>query len=309
MRDPFQDLLTHQDAVVHIDQALLHLSRKTVRHRVSSGRWHLAHRSVVVAHNGPVTVAQRRWIAVLAVPGGVLGGMTAAQAAGLTGHGGPEIHVVAPSGCRATAPPGVFLHRATVLDDRDLLAAGRPPRTRSARSLVDAAQWARSDDQARMVIAAGFQQRLVRADDLRAVLDRLPRARRRKLIAQTVADAAGGAHSVPELDFLDLCRRHRLPEPTRQVVRRDSAGRRRYLDAYFEEWQVHVEVDGGQHLDPQQAWDDMQRQNDLWISGDRVLRFPAWAVRTRPDEVIAQVRTALMAAGWVPRDLGKKWPP
>ena len=76
-------------------------------------------------------------------------------------------------------------------------------------------------------------------------------------------------------------------------MRRDSAGRRRYLDAYFDEWQVHVEIDGGQHLDPRQAWDDMRRQNELWIAGDRVLRFPAWALRADPARVISQVRAAL----------------
>lgn len=82
------------------------------------------------------------------------------------------------------------------------------------------------------------------------------------------------------------------------MVRRDSAGRRRYLDAYFEQWRVHVEVDGGQHLDPAHAWADMRRQNDLWVEGDRVLRFPAWVLRAHPEEVIAQLRAALRAAGW-----------
>jgi very-short-patch-repair endonuclease len=61
---------------------------------------------------------------------------------------------------------------------------------------------------------------------------------------------------------------------------------------------VHVEIDGCQHLDVRQAWADMRRQNQLWIAGDRVLRFPAWALRSDPDAVLAQVRQALRAAGW-----------
>jgi very-short-patch-repair endonuclease len=139
---------------------------------------------------------------------------------------------------------------------------------------------------------------MVKGSDVVSVLQRLPRARRRRLIERTTADAADGAHSLPEIDFLRLCRRNQLPEPSRQVARHDSAGRRRYLDAYFDEWQVHVEIDGGQHLDPRQAWDDMRRQNELWIAGDRVLRFPAWALRADPTRVISQVRAALQAAGW-----------
>lgn len=63
---------------------------------------------------------------------------------------------------------------------------------------------------------------------------------------------------------------------------------------------MHVEIDGVQHSDPLHAWNDMDRQNKLWIKGDRVLRFPSWLVRERPHDVIAQVRGALIAAGWRP---------
>ncbi|GAB1688927.1 hypothetical protein [Krasilnikovia sp. M28-CT-15] len=132
---------------------------------------------------------------------------------------------------------------------------------------MDAAQWARTVAEAQAIVAAGFQQRLVREANVRAVLERLPRARRRWIIARAVDDSTGGAHSLAEIDFVALCRRHRLPEPSLQVVRSDAAERRRYLDALFEEWQVHVEVDGGHHLEVRQAWADMSRQNALWIAG------------------------------------------
>ena len=85
-----------------------------------------------------------------------------------------------------------------------------------------------------------------------------------------------------------------------QHWRQDGAGRQRYLDAYFTGWGVHVEIDEGHHIDVQAWWADMQRQNALWILGDRVLRFPAWAVRHCADEVAAQIRAALLAAGWHP---------
>ncbi|MFG3703379.1 DUF559 domain-containing protein [Micromonospora sp. NPDC047670] len=221
------------------------------------------------------------------------------QAWGLRGHDSRIVDVLLPAAHQARAlPPGVRRHRTTLLGEEDVLPVGQPPRTMPARSLVDAAQWAATDQEARAIIAAGFQQRLVGGDDLHRVLDRMPRARRRDLIRQTAADAAGGAHSLAELDFLGLVRRAGLPEPTRQAVRRDAAGRRRYIDVWFGRWRVHVEVDGGQHLDPSTAWADMRRQNDLWIDGDRVLRFPAWAVRQDPQAVIDQLRTALRAAGW-----------
>ncbi|MGC4804786.1 DUF559 domain-containing protein [Micromonospora sp. DT233] len=293
-------LLFRQEDVIGFGQALRHLSRKAIRHRVATGRWRQVHRAVFVTHNGPVSAGQLRWIAVLSAgPSAVLGGLTAAQAGGLRGFPTAPIHLLLPATCRRDPlPPGVLTHRTTRLPEEDLLAVGQPRRTMPARSIIDAAQWAQDDDAARAVIAAGFQQRLIGGDELHRVLDRLPRIRRRRLILATAADAAGGAHSLAELDFLGLVRRAGLPEPTRQKVRYDSTGRRRYLDAYFDEWQVHVEIDGGQHLDPRQAWADMLRQNALWVDGDRVLRFPSWAVRSRPQEVVAQLRAALRAAGW-----------
>lgn len=145
-----------------------------------------------------------------------------------------------------------------------------------------------------------FQQGKVSNAGVDGRLSRVANERRRTLITQTMADAAGGAHSLAELDFLQLSRANGLPDPKLQYVRRDATGRRRYLDAYYEKYGVHVEIDGVQHSDPLLAWTDMERQNRLWIKGDRVLRFPAWLVRERPDEVIAQVRAALIAAGWLP---------
>ena len=206
----------------------------------------------------------------------VLGGATALHAAGLRGYEPEVIHVLLPARRRVSRPPdGVIVHRTGVLPDHDVLRIGRPPRTKAARSVVDAAQWAAADDPARALVAAAFQQRLVIGKDVDEVLSRLTRARRRRLIAETARDATGGAHSLAEIDLGRLCRRNSLPEPSRQIVRQDGSGRRRYLDVLFEPWGVHVEIDGSQHLDPRRVWDDMRRQNELWIAGERVLRFPA----------------------------------
>ncbi|MEU8218211.1 hypothetical protein AB0C47_20810 [Micromonospora taraxaci] len=293
-------LLFHQDDVLSLDQARRYLSAKAIRHRVAAGMWRQVHRAVLVAHNGPVSADQLRWAAVLAAgPQALLGGLTAAQAGGLRGFPGRPVHILLPASCRrGSLPPGVLVHRTTTLADRDVLAVGQPRRTMPARSIVDAAQWAPGDQQARAIVAAAFQQRIVAGDDLHQIVDRLARVRRRQLILATASDAAGGAHSLAELDFLGLVRRAGLAEPARQKIRYDSTGRRRYLDAYFEQWGVHVEIDGGQHLDPRAWWADMRRQNALWVYGDRLLRFPAWAVRAHSDEVATQLRAALKAAGW-----------
>jgi very-short-patch-repair endonuclease len=159
--------------------------------------------------------------------------------------------------------------------------------------MVDTSAWARTDREAQTIIAMCFQQRLVTAEQVEAVLRRMPLVRRHALITATAADAAGAAHSVGELDLIALCQREQLPRPSRQV-RRDG----RYLDAVFEEWGVWVEVDGGHHMEVDQWWADMARHNQLARRGEVLLRFPAWMVRDRPRQVAATIRRALHEAGW-----------
>ncbi|MEV4626683.1 DUF559 domain-containing protein [Micromonospora sp. NPDC049523] len=302
---PDADALTHlldlQSDVVNRRQALRHLSPKAVQHRLASGRWQPAGRGVYLAHTGPISREQRRWVAVLGVRRAVLAGLSALELLGLRGYHSEALHVLISATRRDLDPPyGVVVHRTRHLPEADVHRLGQPPCTMPARSLVDAAQWAPTDDRARAVIAAGFQQRLISGSELDEVLARMPNAYRRALIADAAADARDGAGSIAESDFLRLCRRADLPEPSRQVRRTDARGRRRYLDVHFDEWRVHVEIDGSQHLEVRHWWADMRRQNDLWISGVRVLRFPAWVIRDRPAEVVAQLRAALQAAGWRP---------
>jgi very-short-patch-repair endonuclease len=186
----------------------------------------------------------------------------------------------------------VRIHRTRILPLDHQQVAG-PPRTTTARAIVDAAGWAESDDEARMIVAAACQQRRVQADELHAVLSIWPRIRRHRLIDMTINDVAGGAESLAELDFTALCRRYRLPLPDQQQRRTDTAGRRRFVDAYWAEQHLHVEVDGAHHMDVRHWAADMLRQNQIWIDGDRILRFPAALLRSDPATVVAQLRAAL----------------
>jgi hypothetical protein len=111
-----------------------------------------------------------------------------------------------------------------------------------------------------------------------------------------VADIAGGSQALSEIDFVRLCRRHGLPEPQRQQVRREPSGRRRYLDASWRRRDgrlVVAEVDGALHLIVKQWWDDQLRQNELALADALVLRYPSVIVRTREDLIANQLRRAL----------------
>ncbi len=163
--------------------------------------------------------------------------------------------------CGTISYCGVVVHRTRQLTARDVRRVVRPagttpPCTTPARSIVDAASWDRTDREAITLVAMSFQQRLVTLAEIRAVLNCRPRAKRRRLVWLTAADAAGGSEALGELDVLVLLRAARLPAPTRNAERTDAAGRRRYLDLFFDEWQLQVEIDGGHHLDVRHAWAD-----------------------------------------------------
>jgi hypothetical protein len=297
------ELLAAQDDVVSLRQASRFLSRSAIRHRLGSGRWQRVHPLVFVARAGPVTERQRWWLAVLAVGAGqpaYLAGLSALQAHGLRGVASDDIHVLVTKDRRGGRPPaGVTVHRTGLLAKDDVWR-GRPPRTRPARSMVNAACWARSDREASLIIATCFQQRIVNLPAVAAVLDRMPNVGRHGLIRAIAQDAAGGATSLGELDFLRALSDAGLPKPVCQSPRRDAAGRLRYRDFAYEEYALFIEIDGAHHLNPVEAWHDMERANNLWRPAERVLRFPAWLVRERPQEVAAAVRAALLDAGWCP---------
>ncbi|WP_246158244.1 DUF559 domain-containing protein [Catellatospora sichuanensis] len=301
-------LLFEQRGVISTAQARALLSPGKVRHLLSTGRWRRISRGVLVAGTAGITEEQANWAAVLAAgPGAVLAGLASARCGGLRGRFRRAVtDVLVPAQRRAAAPssrgapidmPAVRVHRTTLLPEQDV-QAGRPQRTSMARSVVDAAGWALDDDEARSLVAAACQQRRVLPDEITEVALRLPRFRRRALVLETARLAAGGATALSEIDLVKLCARHGLPVPDLQERRKDAAGRNRYLDAYWRRFRLHVEVDGAHHMDERHWAADMLRQNEVWLQGDRVLRFPAWLLRSDPARVVTQLRAALRAAGW-----------
>jgi very-short-patch-repair endonuclease len=303
--DDLQMLLFRQYGVISRRQALRWLTTGAVRHRLATGSWQQVHWGIYVVGGTPALDSrQRAMVASLAAGSGrpgAVGGVSALQVLGLRGFSNSAVHVVIPARYRVHEPPPfVVVHRTRSLGRDQIQRTTAPPCTVAGRSVVDAAQWAASDAIAAALVAAAFQQRLVSLAEVLDAAERQPAARRRPLTLDVAHEAGGGAHSLPEVEFVRLCRRAGLPAPECQVRRVDRAGRRRYLDAYFKDFGVHVEIDGEQHADASSRWADMKRQNDLWVAGDRVLRFPAWVVRRHPAQVVDQVREALTAAGWRP---------
>jgi hypothetical protein len=256
---------------------------------------------VVVLHSAALSELERLHVAALAgPPGTLLGGLTALALDGLRGFTEDDVHLVVPHSARVgVLPPGVTVHRSLVLESDQIRPTASPPRTRLERSVVDAASWSPWPRQARAIVLASVQQRLTTPGRLRETLATRGPVARSGLVKETVLDAEGGVHSAPEHDFTRIVVRRGLPRPTRQAVVRRRNGRY-YLDARFDPWGVAAEVDGARHRDVWQSESDDDRQNELVIAGQGLLRFSSYRVRHEPEAVGDVLVRALLAAGWRP---------
>jgi hypothetical protein len=269
-------------------------SQGAIRSQLDAYRWQRCGRAVVL-HNGPIHPDELAPIAMLNCgPRAALTAFTAMAERGLQGWERDPIDVLVPGGARICRPDGLAMRIHWVGDwaAQDVSAGLHA----FAPALVVAASTFGRARPACGLLAAGVQQRLVTPERLRRVVESSPRVQHRAAMLLALSDIAQGAQALSEVDFARLCRRHGLPEPLRQAVRREPSGRRRYLDV---EWvtaagrRVVVEVDGALHLAARRWWDDQLRQNELTLTGDLVLRFPSVVVRLEERLVVDQLRRAL----------------
>lgn len=236
------------DGVAHRrDLRLVGVSRADVRTEVAAGRWSTAGVHTVVIGTSEVDGVARLWQAVWETgSGAVLDGVSALSASGLSGFTPERIDVAIPANHHTRPIKGVRVHRRRALGP--LRGAGLP-RATTEPATIRAAQWARTDRTAVLIICLVVQQRLVRPEHLFSTWLATRGGPRRKLLDAAMRDVCDGAHSLGELDFSGLCRARGLPAPTRQTVCRGPEGRV-YLDVLWEDIGLVVEVDGGTTLSP-----------------------------------------------------------
>ncbi|OFE15975.1 hypothetical protein BA895_05215 [Humibacillus sp. DSM 29435] len=262
------------------------LSRHDVASEVNAGRWRRAGRHTVVIGTSEPQGEALWWRAVWETgAGAALDGATALLASGLTGFMTDAIDVCLPADNRRHSVPGVRRHQR--VRQPEPIGAG-VPRVRPEHAAIHAAQWARTDRQATLVLCLVIQQRLVSPPMLLEAWSAVRRSPRRQLIDTVVRDVCDGAHSLGELDFARLCRTRGLPEPDRQSVRTLPDGRV-YLDVAWNDIGLVVEIDGGHHALALNAVADALRQNELVLGAERVLRIPVLGLRLDPNAFLNQV--------------------
>lgn len=267
-----------------------------VRAQVDARRWQRVGRAVI-KHNAEPNASELRQAALIVLgPRALLTSFTALEVRGLRSWTRDEVHVLVPRGARVTRPDSLALRVHYTDRWPDVSAQHRGDTSGIAHAAVLAASSFANVRPACAILAATVQQRLLRPAELVDELLASRWIRHHRALLAAANDICQGAQALSEIDFARLCRRHGLPEPVRQAVRRAPDGRRRYLDA---EWKLRdgrrviAEVDGALHLIARRWWDDQIRQNELAIAGDLALRFPTVVMRGEPELVVGQLARAL----------------
>lgn len=296
-RHRIERIAWEQDGVISRPQLYAAgITRGEVRANIRADRWARVGRQSVCVHRGPLSQEAHHWVAVVeAGPRAYLDGGSALIAAGLKNFTMASIRVSVPRGARVFRIKGVDIRQTRRWSAEDLVP-GVLRRARVDVAAVRHALWARSDREAALVLTMTVQQELSTAQKLGVEMLRVRRDKRRAFIHAVLLDLLGGVRSLGELDVARECRRRGLPEPSRQVVRRGRNGRY-YLDVYWDDFKVVVEIDGIQHVLADQIVGDALRQNDLTLQDHTVIRLPLLGLRVAPDDFFAQIEEALVSAG------------
>lgn len=296
-------LAAEQGGVISRPQLLgLRVSRGQIRANISAGRWRKVRTQAVAIHTGDLTALGEQWAGVLeAGPRAALDGASSLIASGLRNFDEESLRISVPKSSRRRRAKGVNIHQTRRYRASDLMASG-VPRTKPEVAAVHGALWARSEKQAVLVMTMAVQQGLTTVDRLGVAALRIKRDKRRVLIQTTILDLLEGVRSISEHEFARECRERGIPKPSRQVLRRTHDGRY-FLDVYWEEWGVVVEIDGIQHGWVQNAVSDALRQNDVTLTDALVLRLPLLGLRVAADDFFDQIISALTSRGCP--DLGR----
>jgi hypothetical protein len=248
------------------------ISAQMIKKRLTSERWQLLYRGVYAVFTGPPGRETWLWAAVLrAGDGAVLSHQTAAELHGLIDSPSEAIHVTVPSTRRVRIPGLVIRISGRAGEARQ--PAREPPRTTVEETVLDLIQLARTFDEVCGWITRACGKRLTTEAKLRAALELRKKMRWSIELGDVLAAAGDGIHSVLEYRYLrDVERAHGLP-PSRHQVRVVIDGKAVYRDAYYDEYQVAVELDGRLAHPDEERWRDSRRDNKAGAQGIQTCRY------------------------------------
>jgi very-short-patch-repair endonuclease len=294
------EVAASQSGVVSRGQAIVGgMSASLIDNWLATGRWRAVHLGVYAMFSGSLDRVAMLWAAVLrAGPGAALSYQTAAELLGLSDARSEVIHVTVPPGRHPGPISGVLVHRSARISAA-VHPAALPPRTRIEETAIDLTQAAATIDAACDWLCRAVGRRLTTPPRLRAALDGRAKVRWRADLLLALADIGAGAHSLLERRYVrDVERPHGLPRARRQAPIR-LRGASHYLDNYYPEASLAVELDGRAAHPPEQRRADMRRDNLHAAAGIMTLRYTWTDITERPCAVAQQVAEVMRMRGAV----------
>jgi very-short-patch-repair endonuclease len=276
---------------------LLGLSATGIDRRLSSGLFVRLHPSVYRIGAAPESWRQRLLAACLWTSG-VASHRSALMLLGLEGFSG-EILEVTTTVTRRTSTGAVRIHRSTDLDPFELTTVDSIPSTTPTRTLIDVGS-VLSQRGLEEAVDSALRQRLTSVDRLRAGIERFGgRGSRGPGALARLLDARGDVaptDSALETRLSRLLRRHRLPQPERQVEIREGREFIGRVDFAYPELKVAIEVQSYRwHSSWAARLSDMERLNRLQALGWIIIQVTYEDLERRGDTVAQRIRAALDA--------------
>lgn len=287
------ELMERQHHVFTREQAQeFGVSRHQLAWRVRNGYWQRVYPRVYADSPAPLSRTSRLTAALLWLgEGAVLSHTTAAAEWGLQVPSDPQIHLTVPRRRPQRPPAGLVLHRCTVMGDP--AARGGLLMTSLEHSIIDAAALLRRRSERRAVVADAFQRRMTTRRRLLTELSGVLAHPHRAELLETIELAAGGSHSVAELDYLLFFRLQGLPEPLRQYPLLTPIGKL-YLDLCLPDLLINIEIDGRDgHLSDSDRQRDLRRDACSVALGWLVLRLTKRRLDREPEVVAAEIRAVI----------------
>lgn len=293
----FDQIWAAQCQVISRRQLLeLGMTDNDIERLVRRRRLFVARRGVYIGHNGPMTPAQREWVAILSCWPSAL-----CHESALPGREPREVHLAVSLRRTLDPGPGIVLHRMSDLDGRIDWRAN-PPRQRTEHAVIDVmAERIRAEDVAGAYAAlteACFRR--THPDRVLRVLERRARVHGRALIRGMLTDLRDGACSVLERGYLrDVERAHGLPRGERQVASTATGGLTKQ-DVRYKTYGLVVELNGRAVHDNTETWDaDARRDLAELVTSDAVTARMTYGLVFREGcQTARRLETYFRRKGW-----------
>ncbi len=272
------------------------MSDQALRHRLRpGGPWQVMLPAVYLTTTGSPATAQRLMAAQLyAGRDSVITGPAALTLHNVRAPQTQVVDVLIPHERRRRSFGFVRVHRTARMPSV-VLWAGEVGYVPLVRAVADAARGLHDLDEVRAVVADGVQRRRLHVSQLADELAQGP-VQGSAGFRSVLAEVSEGVRSVAEGDLHTLVKRERIPDPMYNPRLYAGDSFIAEPDAWWTDAGVAGEIESRQwHLSPRDWERTLARDARMSAYGIIVLHFPPKRLRTEPQVVAAEIKSALEA--------------